>query len=252
MLERLVLVLVGAVLLSSCRLQLGVDIQVEEDGSGQVEVAAGLDPDAMARVGGELDALLSTADLVAAGWTIEAPDLADDGVTWVRVHRPFADADQAAALFEDLAGSEGPFQDLRIERRSSFARTEWDFTGRLDFAGGLEAFGDAALAAELDGAPLGQTVEEIEATLGEPLSKAVQVQVSIRLPGEVTSNAPGAGDRTVWQTGFGERTVALEATGVEQRTGSMVAAGVAVACAALLALSLLVQGVRFVGRRRAS
>jgi len=247
------LLFLGGVLLSSCRLQLVVDTAVDEDGSGQIEVAAGLDEDAVDRIGGDLAAVLATDDLVAAGWTVDPPALEDDGYLWVRLRRPFADARQAAAIFADIAGADGPFQDFSVRRKSSFARTEWGFTGRLDFRGGPEAFGDAGLAAELDGEPLGQTVAEIEAQLGEPLSEAIQVRVSVRLPGEVTSNAPVTVDHGgVWQVGFGERSVALEATGEERRTSSLVAVGVSAACAGLLVFAGLWGLVRLVRRHRAT
>ena len=121
---------------------------------------------------------------------------------------------EADAIFEDIAAADGPFQDLAVGYDPSFARSEWTFSGRLDFSGGLAAFGDDALTAELDGEPLGQSAEEIEAQLGEPLADVIQARVAVRLPGEVTSNAPTAvGDAVVWQAGFGDDAIDLEATG---------------------------------------
>src|SRR3546814_1417416 len=91
---------------------------------------------------------------------------------------------EAAAIFDEIAGEEGPFQDFAVTHEDSFASTEWGFTGRVDFSGGLEALGDEGLAAELDGEPLGLSVEEIEERLGDSLSRLVQVRVGVRLPGE--------------------------------------------------------------------
>jgi hypothetical protein len=214
-------------------------------------VAAGFDREAVARAGGDLDAVLATDDLVAAGWTLatEAPD--GDGITWVRARRSFARPEDAAPLFAVIAGADGPFQDFGVERRRSFGRTEWELRGRIDFSGGIEAFGDAGLAAELDGQPLGQTVEEIEAQLGEPLSEAVTVRVRVRLPGDISSNAPtGSAPEAVWEVGFGERSLALEATGEERRTSSLVAAGVGAASAGVLVLYGLGRALTAVKRRR--
>ncbi len=223
------------VLASACRLELDVNVSVAEDGSGEVEVVVGVDPDGIERIGGDLGSVLEVEDLTEAGWVVRGPEVESDGYTRVRIRRTFADAEEADAIFSDIAGERGPFQDFAVRRESSFATTEWGFTGRVDFSGGLEAFGDDGLAAELDGQPLGLSVEELEAQLGEPLSRLIQVRVGVRLPGDVTSNATmQAPDGAVWQVGFGDRTMALDAEGKESRTTTWVAVGVAVGCAILL------------------
>jgi hypothetical protein len=250
--RRVLLLLVGAVLLASCRLQLDVNVAVEEDGSGSVEVVVGVDRDGIERIGGDLGAVLEVDDLTAAGWVVDGPDLESDGYTRVRIRRDFADADEAAEIFADIAGDEGPFQDFAVRRDRSFARTEWGFTGRVDFSGGLEAFGDTGLAAELDGEPLGQSVEEIEAQLGESLSRLIQVRVGVRLPGDVSSNATTkAGNGAVWQVAFGDGAVDLEATGEQQRTSTWVAIGIGVTCAVLLLVYGLIRlAMRSTAKRR--
>ena len=247
------MVVVGLlVLASACRLELDVNVAVAEDGSGAVEVVVGVDPDGIERIGGDLSAVLEVDDLIDVGWVVEGPDVESDGYTRVRIRRTFADAGEANAIFADIAGETGPFQDFAVRRESSFATTEWGFTGQVDFSGGLEAFGDAGLAAELDGQPLGQSVEEIEAQLGESLSRIIQVRVGVRLPGEVTSNATTEADNgAVWQVGFGDRPVDLDAEGKESRTTTWVAAGVALACAVLLVLYGLVRlATRSTAKRR--
>jgi hypothetical protein len=224
-----------------------VHVAVEEDGSGIVEVVVAVDPDGIERIGGDLAAVLEVDDLVDTGWSVEDPEVERDGWTRVRFRHPFTHPAEADAIFEDIAAADGPFQDLALHHDPSFARSEWTFTGRLDFSGGLAAFGDEALTAELDGEPLGQTVEEIEAQLGEPLADVIQARVAVRLPGEVTSNAPTTlGDAEVWQTAFGDDGIDLEATGVDQRTATLVAVGVGAACFVLL----LVGGLARLARRR--
>ena len=241
------------VLASACRLELDVNVSVAEDGSGTVEVVVGVDPDGIERIGGDLEAVLEVDDLTEAGWAVEGPDVESDGYTRLRIRRTFADADEANAIFDDIAGESGPFQDFGVRRESSFATTEWGFTGQVDFSGGLEAFGDEGLAAELDGQPLGQSVVEIETQLGESLSRLIQVRVGVRLPGEVTSNATTkAVNGAVWQVGFGDGPVDLEAEGKESRTTTWVAVGVALACAVLLVLYGLVRlAMRSTAKRRA-
>ena len=248
--RRLLLPLLGAVLLAGCRLELDVQVEMAEDGSGWVEVVVGVDRDGIERIGGDLDAVLAIEDLGAAGWTAEGPDEEADGFTRVRFRKPFDDPDEAAVIFDEITAEDGPFQDLAVSHESSFARTEWGFTGRIDSSGGLAAFGDEALAAELDGEPLGQTVEEIEAQLGEPLEQVIQVAVGVQLPGDVVSNAtePAAGGGT-WKVAFGDGPVDMEASGEEERTASVVGVGVAATCAALLVLYGLVRlGLRIAKR----
>lgn len=238
--------LLVVLLASGCRLELDVNVSMDEDGSGTVEVVAALDPDAVERIGGDLGAVVELDDLRAAGWTVDGPTEDRDGFTRLRVQRAFGTPEEADEILAVIAGEEGPFQDFSLRRDVSFATTEWAFSGRVDFSGGLEALGDEALAEALDGEPLGQTVEEIEAQLGESLSRLVQVRVRARLPGEVTSNATTQADNgAVWQVGFGEGAVELEAEGTEHRTSTLLLVGAAV----VLGLALLVVVlVRLAGR----
>lgn len=230
-----------------------MNVAVEEDGSGVIEVVVAVDPDGIERIGGDLASVLEVDDLDEAGWSVEGPEAEGDGWTRVRFRRAFADPREADAIFEDIAAADGPFQGFAVGHDQSFARSEWTFSGRLDLSGGLASFGDAALTAALDGEPLGQTVEEIEAQLGEPLAEVIRAHVAVRLPGEVTSNAPTTvGHAVAWQAAFGDDAVDLDATGEERRSGTLVAAGVGATCFVLLLLYGLVRLVGRKARRRRS
>jgi len=239
--HRLALVLFAGLLVSGCRLEIDLNVAVEEDGSGVVEVVVGLDEDAIERIGGDLEAVMEVEDLLASGWRVDGPDLESDGYTRVRISRPFGTPEEAAEVFAQVAAEDGPFQDFQVSRDTAFAETRWTFTGRVDFAGGVESFGDQGLAAELDGQPLGQSVEEIEEQLGDSLSRFITVRVRARLPGDVSSNATTRADNgAVWQVGFGEEPVDLRAEGTERRTSVLVLVGVAaLALLALVGLVLL-------------
>lgn len=195
------------------------------DGSGVVEVVVAVDEDGIDRIGGDLGEVLVADDLEDAGWTVEGPEVDADGSTRVRFRHDFADPDEAEVLFASIAGGSGPFQDFAVARETSFARTEWTFTGRIDFRGGAAAFSDAAVAAELDGEPLGLSQAEIEAQLGEPLSEVIEVRVAVDLPHAAVQQ---------WRVPFGEGPVELSAAGAERRTATLVATGVAAACATVL------------------
>ena len=163
-----------------------MDVDVAEDGSGTVEVVVGVDRDGIERIGGDLGAVLAIDDLEDAGWTVEGPEEEADGFTRVRFRKPFDDPDEAATIFEEIAGEDGPFQDFAVSQDSSFARTEWGFTrarrlqrrprGLRRRRAGRRARRRAARV---------RRVEEIEAQLGEALSRIIQVRVGVRLPGEV-------------------------------------------------------------------
>ena len=76
--------------LGGCQAKLPVHTTVEADGSGTVEVAVGLDDEAVAKAG-DLGSQLRVDDLRAAGWTVTDPTKEADGYTWVRATKPFVD-----------------------------------------------------------------------------------------------------------------------------------------------------------------
>ena len=123
---------------------------------------------------------------------------------WIRASKPFATPPEAAAVLAEVAG--GPFHDFQLERDRSFARTTFRFSGTVDFSAGLESFSDPELTAALDGEALGQDIAAIEEQFGGALDRLVQVRVAVRLPGAVSSNAPGKADNgAVWEPRLSER-----------------------------------------------
>jgi hypothetical protein len=239
-------------LLGACRLELDVNVSVEEDGSVSLEVVTTLDAEALDRVGGDLGEVVELDDLRAAGWTVDGPSEEPDGGARLAVRRAFGNPEEAAAVFDELNGEDGPFQRFRVRRDTSFARTEWGFSGRIDFSGGIGALGDEGLAEELDGEPVGLSEEELDERLGDSLRRLVEVRVRVRLPGEVTSNAPTRpDDSAVWQVGFGEGAADLEAEGTERRLAPIVLALLAAVLGLALVVGLFVRlATRVTGRRR--
>jgi hypothetical protein len=239
----LLLVALVAMVAGGCRLELDVNVDVASDGSGVVEVVVGLDADAVDKIGGDAGVLVDVDDLEADGWTVDGPTADADGVTRLRIRQPFATPQEAARVFAEIAGDDGPFRDFAVTRERSFSETRVGFTGSVDLSAG---FGDGGLAPQVDGEPLGDSVEEIEAQLGDSLSRLIQVRVRSRLPGDVSSNATTKADNgAVWQIGFGEGSVDLEATGTQRRTSALVLVGLAVLVGVALVGWLL---VRLAGR----
>lgn len=227
-------------------------MQVAEDGSGTVQVAVSLDPDATSRVPG-LASELRLDDLESAGWAVTGPAIEDDGLTWIRASKPFATPAQASVVLAEVAGVDGPLRDFTLRREQSFARTEISVAGSIDLTRGLEAFTDEQLAAALGGLPLGTTIEEIEAEVGAPIDETFSMAFSVDLPGQLTdSNAPEeAGSRAIWSPRLGEaEVVSVQATSEVRRGRTLILAGVAVLAGLLALLSGVVVPIGRWRRRR--
>lgn len=228
---------------SGCKVRAEIGVTVNDNGSGSVAVAVGLDEDATKNFVGSV----RTADLQATGWTVTGPTKENDGYTWYRATKPFANPQDAAAIFTEISGAKGPFRDFAVTRNRSFAKTSYSFSGTVDFTGGLEAFGDSGLAAQLDGHPLGDSIDAIKAKVGGSLDDHFQFRVAVVMPGKVSSNAPGqAGNGAIWQPKLSEPgPVHLTATSEEVRWPTIIGVGVAV----VAALAIVILGMVFLFRR---
>lgn len=239
LLALVVVVLAGA----GCRVRTELAVDVLEDGSGTVAVSVALDADAVTAYP-SLATDVRLDDLAEAGWTVSGPTEEADGLTWLRATKPFATPAEATEVLAEVAGTDGPFQGLAVTSERSFARTRFGFTGTVDFDAGLEDFTDDDLADALEGAPLGEPVEAIEARIGERLDEVFGVRVVVRLPGSVESNAPtDLVNGAAWEPPLsGDEPVTLRATGEVIRVPTLVAAGAAVvaAVAALVILATVV------------
>ena len=72
-----------------------------------------------------------------------------------------------------------------------------DGSGTVDLRDGLEAFGDEAMAAVLEGEPLGEDPAVIEERLGRPLAEVFTFELVAALPGGTTTWSPRLGDGRV-------------------------------------------------------
>jgi len=236
-LGRLALVVLVVLAAGACRVRTDVGVQVNADGSGQVSVTITLDADAVSRAP-NIASTLKIDDLTKAGWTVNQQRGSDGSLVFIAT-KPFANPAEADAIFTEISGTNGPFRDFHITRSRSFARTMTGFTGTIDFKQGLVSFADQELSTALDGQPLGDDVKAIEARLGDTLDNVFQFRIAVRLPGDVTSNAPGqAVNGAVWQPKLSETTpVPLEATGKSWRVGTLVFTAIAIA--AFVALNVL-------------
>ncbi|MEI6403188.1 MAG: hypothetical protein WCP59_13465, partial [Actinomycetota bacterium] len=72
------LLVVFAIALTACRVDVAVDVEMVENGSGVVTVTAVADAELVARAPGLADDLRFD-DLLAAGWVLEGPATTADG-----------------------------------------------------------------------------------------------------------------------------------------------------------------------------
>jgi len=242
-----VLAVVGA---SACRVQTEVGITVNENGSGKVVVRVGFDEDALRRAPNVLQSL-RTDDLKTAGWTIAGPAKGADSLTSIEASKEFANPDEADKIFTELSGTGGPLRDFAITRTRSFGRTKFTFKGTVDFTAGLESFSDSELAAQLDGKPLGDDLQAIEQRIGEPLDSVFQFRISVRLPGNLTSNAPvQLGSTAAWTPRLSQPgPMQLTASSTSTRWQTIIPTIIAVVAGVAL---LLVVVVGLIRRRRAT
>ena len=169
------LVLVAA----GCRLDVGVDIRMEADGSGTVAVAATADRELLAAAPSALTDL-RLDDIRQAGWTVAAPTAAADGSSTVTMSKPFRTPQEANAILGELNGPDGPLRDLTVQLDRSFALVASSLTGSVQLTGGVGAFSDAALAQALGAAPLANVVTQ-------PIDQVLGLTVTARFPGQVTT-----------------------------------------------------------------
>lgn len=257
---RVAAIAVVALVLSSCEVRADVTVAVADDGSGTVEVAVGLDPEATAEVP-DLAEQLRTEDLVATGWSVTGPEVDGDGWTWVRAEKGFEGPEDLAQVMSEVAGPQGAFREFNLESNEAFALTTWELTGVVDLSGGLEQFSDPALTEALGGLPLGVDLDALAAESGVHPAESFTVRLIADLPGEVGStNADTVDGSAVWEwelagteseavgtvTGEAEP-VEVSAESSEAQLVPRVLIGVAIAAAALAVLILVLQLMR---RRR--
>lgn len=234
--------------LAGCEVRTELNVTVEEDGSGDVEVALALDDDALSRRPDVFDEL-DLSDLTDTGWQVTGPAEEADGDTWIRARHDFGTPEELETLVAEVAGEDGPFRDFELSREDAFTESRYHFSGTVDFTAGAGALvEDPELAEALDAEP----IELLEQRLGAAIDEMVEVQVAVRLPGSVESNArTRAENGAVWRPSVVDReAVELRATGTVSRTERLVWSGVAVAAGFALVLYLLVRAAAWRRARR--
>lgn len=218
----------------ACQVDASVEVQARPDGSGEVKATALLDRSATRAIG-DLATQVALDDLRAAGWEVRGPEENSDGGSEIEVRHGFTDVADARQLLVQLTGSDGAFKGFVLEQKRTFLRTETALRGTVDLSRGMAVFSDPKLTEALGGQPLGVTPEQLEQRLGAPVDRVFGLQVAVRLPGGVESNAPTAtGSTAVWAPRLGEQ-LAIEATAQQWNRPNLILAGLALGSAMALA-----------------
>jgi hypothetical protein len=227
------LLVVCALALSGCRLDLVIEVDVTRDGSGEVVLSLTADDELLGRArAAEIDPLGEVAEVGRAlgdeGWEVEDTDQV--GSRTVELSTGFDDPAEFDALMAELAaGLDAP----ELSLLAPFAMTMTEDRLAVEGAVGLQP--EEAVA------ELGMTPEDAVARLDSELDGRYEVRVT--MPGDIIeTTAPRRHDTTlVWDVGPGED-VAVRA--VSDRPGipiAVLAAGALVGLVTTLAAFVLVR-----------
>lgn len=229
-----------------------VDVDVEDDGGGEVTAVLALDPEAASRLV-DLQGSLPLEDLAQAGWRIEPPAEREDGWTEVVASKTFGTPAQLSLVLDELDGPEGVFRGIALQRVKTFARVDYQLTGTLDPTGGFDAFADSELEQTL-----GTTVADLATRQGAS-PEQVTVQLQVDLPGELregslAGNTETADESVAWTVTLSDvAPVAISVVTTARMVTPLVLRGIAVVAAVLAGLVLLGHALRLIrpeARRR--
>ena len=181
---RLVLGVVCVLVLTACRLDVVVNVEMEPDGTGTVRVEAIADAELVAQVPNLVDDL-RLDDAIENGWEVDGPTALEDGGLEIVLTHPFASAAELANVLTSIGP---PLTQMAAARTEGVdGQIVNGINGVLVLPDGYESFADDALVAAVGGVPFG---EEIAAS-GVPIEDAFSFTYRVALPGELESAETG-------------------------------------------------------------
>lgn len=175
--------LLVVVVLSSCRVNTLVTLNVKDNGSGILTVVTTADADVVAQAPGLADDL-SFDDARDAGWVVSAPVTTADSGLQVTSSHIFSTPAEATLLMSQLSGEFGPFKEMHLVRTGKDTDSTWTLTGKIEVNGGLDAFADPALLKTVGASPYAATLANSDLDIGQ----AIGVEFRAKLPGAIESS----------------------------------------------------------------
>ena len=179
---RALVVVATCALLTSCRVDSVVTLDVEPDGSGTLAIVTTADAEVVAKYP-NLASELSFEDAKAAGWSVSDVATTPEGAMQVRVAHHFVNPEEATDLLGQLSSEFGPFKDLVLTRTGKDTDSTWNLVGKLQVNDGLKAFADPQLLTTIGASPFQAAL----ANSGLDIGQAVGVTFNLKLPGEIES-----------------------------------------------------------------
>ena len=170
------------VLLTSCRVDSVVTLDVDPNGNGTLAIVTTADAEVVAKYP-NLASELSFEDAKAAGWSVSDVATTPEGAMQVRVAHHFVNPEEATDLLGQLSSEFGPFKDLVLTRTGKDTDSTWNLVGKLQVNDGLKAFADPQLLTTIGASPFQATL----ANSGLDIGQAVGVTFNLKLPGEIES-----------------------------------------------------------------
>jgi hypothetical protein len=235
--QRVVMMIIGVLALTGCRLDVVAEVVVEPDGTGSIVVVAEADADLVEQVPTIAEDLVLD-DVIAAGWQVDGPTPTPSGGLILTLTHAFEGKDEATNLLRSLGP---PFNDPVIGRGQNGDVTTNAVRANLGLRDGFATFADEELIAAVGGVPF---AEQFAANEVDPTTSMSAV-LRVTLPGELIdeeTNAEGTEDSSL------QWTIPLDGTIVEAtaRTEQAPSAGGAWARpVSTLALIALVAWVSF-------
>jgi hypothetical protein len=181
---RIALGVICVFVLTACRLDVVVTVEMEPDGTGVVTLEATADEELVAQVPDLVDDL-RLDDAVENGWDVDGPTGVEGGGLRIVLTHQFS---SAAELANVLTSVGPPLTQMAAARTEGVdGQIVNGINGIMVLPDGYESFADADLIAAVGGLPFG---EEIAAS-GVPIEDAFSFTYRVSLPGELESAETG-------------------------------------------------------------
>ena len=195
--SRLSAVVAGVVvlILSGCRGDAQIAIDLNAAGEGYVEAVVELDSQAVAQVG-DPTKLLKVADLRGDGWAIRNPESRAAGGIVVRARKNVRGLRQAEAALHELT-SKGVLDGVQIRQVGRVITRGLQVRGVVDLTKGIDSFGDERVREVLGSASaIGVDEADLVRLLGAPAPEAIHLELVTTLDGRSSRLALPLGLRT--------------------------------------------------------
>jgi len=209
-----VLIATVAALTTACRLDVTVEVLMDDTGGGTVTVTALADAE-LVRAAPDLADIIGSEDAERAGWRITGPEPTPEGGWQMTAVRRFAEPAELA----DALGSIGPpILDVRVGRETVDDETTTAITATLQLPNGFESFADDELLDAVGGLPW----QERLAAAGATPESVMSLTIDLTLPGEITttSGTEASPGTLRWEAPLDGSVATVEVVSVQRPSGA--------------------------------